>query len=86
MANNYVNNKCKVIKVPILVEFDKKRAIDLSEQTTEKFIFHSGSITEKKDGFLGMLKAFALALPYLTDNLYFVSTGDYKKSIIKTIY
>lgn len=83
LAKRYVNSECKLIKVPILVEFDKKEAKDLSEETLEKFIFHSGSITEKKDGFLGMLEAYAKALSYVDVDLKFVSTGDYKKSIIK---
>lgn len=83
LAKTHVNNKCKLIKIPILVEFDKKKAKDLSDKTPEKFIFHSGSITQKKDGFLGMLEAFAQALPDLNTRLNFVSTGDYTKSIIK---
>lgn len=83
LAKNHVSSKCKLIKIPILVEFDKKKAKDLSKGSPEKFIFHSGSITEKKDGFLGMLEAFAKALPQTDVDLHFVSTGDYTCSIIR---
>lgn len=55
IANKYKRAKSKIIRIPILLNTSK-----VCEQTIQKpkYIFHSGSLTENKDGFCGILEAF----------------------------
>lgn len=82
LARQYVNNYCKIIRIPILVDLEHKKINDFSDCSEIPYIFHSGSLTEKKDGFLGMLKAFGRAHDKLNGELHFISTGDPQKSPI----
>lgn len=79
-SKQFVDDKCKVVKVPILVDLDKYDLEDKQAEAKFPYIFHSGSLIERKDGVLGMLEAFAKALPQLPSNVRFVSTGSVKKS------
>lgn len=75
----YVSNKvkkgCEVINIPILLDPDNDFIEDKSNEASYPYIFHSGTHTEQKDGFIGMLTAFGKALPSLPSNIKFVSTG-----------
>lgn len=72
--------KEKVLKIPILVDFEKYKLEDLSSESKVPFIFHSGTLYEQKDGVLGMLEAFGLAVKKLGKPLNFVLTGTKLKS------
>lgn len=65
---------CKVIKVPILVEYETFNLEDKSSSSEKKYIFHSGTLYEQKDGFVSMIKAFADA--NISPSWVFVSTGN----------
>jgi hypothetical protein len=58
IAKQYTNQECKLLKVPILVDFDKYKLDDKSNEAEYPYIFHSGTLTEQKDGILGIFKAF----------------------------
>ena len=79
-SKQFVDDKCRVVKVPILVDLDKYDLEDKQAEAKFPYIFHSGSLIERKDGVLGMLEAFAKALPQLPSDVRFVSTGTVKKS------
>lgn len=79
LAAKYMSRE-KIIKVPILVNFDKYKLDDLSSESTVPYIFHSGTLYEQKDGILGMLEAFGLAVKKLGKPLNFVLTGTKTKS------
>lgn len=72
--------KQRILKVPILVDFNKYELEDLSTEVETPFIFHSGTLYEQKDGILGMLEAFGLAIKELGKPLNFVLTGSKNKS------
>ena len=58
--------KAKVLKVPIFIG-DKKKSIDSFKlvddllEKNEKYIFHAGSLSEKKDGIIKMISAYVKA-------------------------
>lgn len=61
LAERYKNKKAQVIKIPILI--DKERFNNCLYNPFRKingnYIFHSGSLSELKDGFIGMIEAIA---------------------------
>ncbi len=81
LAREYCRNTVSVIKVPILVEYDKYEIENKSFDCEENYIFHCGTLYEQKDGFVSMIKAFAL---YCQDKknkpLSFISTGKIENS------
>ena len=80
-AQENTSSKCKHLKVPILVDFKSYDLKDLSQENKEKsFIFHAGSLTESKDGILGMLEAFGLYSKKYSSELDFICTGTIEKS------
>lgn len=76
LAKQYASKKCHVIKVPILVDFDKYYLEDFSSKAEIPYIFHSGTLYEQKDGILGMLEAFGKACSQIEIPIKFISTGN----------
>lgn len=59
LANQYKGERCKIIKIPILVDFKPyENVIPIIEE--RPYLFHSGTRTEDKDGFLGILESIGL--------------------------
>lgn len=80
LARQYVSKKCKLIKVPILVDYEAYELEDKSDEAKYPYIFHSGTLYEQKDGILGMIEAFGIAIPKTKVPLRFISTGNMEKS------
>jgi glycosyltransferase involved in cell wall biosynthesis len=80
LAKEYASNKCHIIKIPILVDFEKYYIPDKSSDATTPYIFHSGTLYEQKDGFIGMLEAFGKATELVKKPILFISTGTISKS------
>lgn len=80
VALNYKSSKAKVLKVPILVDFDSYNLIDRSKEAKFPYIFHSGTLYEQKDGILGMIEAFGIAKQKKDLEVHFISTGTIDKS------
>ncbi len=81
IAKKYTNRNCHFLKVPILVDFDEYRMEDESSRVDCPYIFHSGTLTEQKDGILGIIRAFGEFHKSVNSNLKFISTGYLEKSI-----
>ena len=79
-ATKYVRKDCKIIKVPILVDFEQYDMEDKSSEAEIPYIFHSGTLYEQKDGILGMIEAFGKACKQLDKPIRFISTGTKEKS------
>ena len=69
-----------MLKVPILVDFEKYCIPDRSDEAPIPYIFHSGTLSEQKDGILGMIEAFGIATRKLNFPIMFISTGMKEKS------
>jgi glycosyltransferase involved in cell wall biosynthesis len=81
MATEHMSKENAVLRVPILVDYDKYSMEDMSDKADCVYVFHSGKLTEQKDGIVGMIEAFAKAqkkMPGLKVRFY--STGDANKS------
>lgn len=81
LAEQYVCNKNTIIKVPILVEYDKYYLPNKSGEADVPYIFHAGTLTEQKDGFVGLVEAFGRVTQMLNDPLLLISTGTLNSSI-----
>lgn len=79
-AKQYTSKTAKFITIPILVEYDKYNILDKSDAANVPYIFHSGSLFEQKDGFVGMLEAFGKACLKSGNEMMFISTGAIDKS------
>lgn len=80
LAQKFTSPNCKHIKVPILVDFDKYYLPYKSIDNTNLYIFHSGTLTQQKDGILGMLKAFGIAINKGIPFAKFLMTGNIENS------
>ncbi len=77
-------NKQKVCLIPILYDESGKTNVTNQESIPNfPYIFHSGSLTQQKDGIVSLLEAFALAIPNLPQSVKYLMTGDINKSIDK---
>lgn len=80
VAKKYSSTDCKHIKVPIMVEFDNYFIQDTSKDVSKPFIFHAGSLSEQKDGVLGMIEAFGMANSQLKSPIEYYLTGQIETS------
>lgn len=71
-------SKAKIVKVPVITPPDIESGTN--SENRDRFIFHSGSLTEAKDGVCGMMEAFGMALPQIGKDVKFILTGDIEKS------
>ena len=80
LVQKYISKNCKVLKVPIMVDFEKYELLDRSQDTKVPYIFHSGTLTEQKDGILGMIEAYGIARQKMANPTKFICTGDIQNS------
>lgn len=73
VADKYKSNNAQIIKVPIVViptEFQFE-----SKKLTSSYIFHAGTLSQKKDGVVDMIKSFALASCEISKEIRFFLAG-----------
>jgi glycosyltransferase involved in cell wall biosynthesis len=63
----------KIIKIPILID-NKSELLTASKDLKHPFIFHTGGLSETKDGVIAMFEAFSKACKKLTVPLRFILT------------
>lgn len=80
LAQKYCSQKCEIINVPILVDYDKYDLPDNSINVSQPFIFHSGTLTEQKDGILGAIEAFGIAVNRIEKKIHFIIAGKKESS------
>ena len=80
LAKKYTSPSCKLIKVPIMVEYDNYCMEDRADDADIPYIFHAGTLYQQKDGILGMIEAFGIACQNLKKPIRFISTGFLNKS------
>jgi glycosyltransferase involved in cell wall biosynthesis len=79
LARKNASRSCKHIKVPIMVEPEGFIEGEYQE-ASEPYIFHSGTFLERKDGILGIIKAFGLAAPELDPSVKYIMAGNLDSS------
>lgn len=75
VAKKYCSSRCVIQKIPILVDFEKFNIQDKSSLVPIPYIFHAGTLYEKKDGILGMIEAFGMARQRLQIPIKYIMTG-----------
>lgn len=80
----------QVIKIPILVDTEKKHQSTSIYNLKTPFLFHAGSLSEKKDGITGVFQAFAIVSRRIKTPFHFYLTqktapAEVLSSINKTI-
>jgi glycosyltransferase involved in cell wall biosynthesis len=77
---NYIrrksSRKARIIKIPILVDLNNSQ-INFSKPhgVNMPYVFHSGALSERKDGILEVFAAFAIACNALNKQLHFYLTS-----------
>lgn len=66
--------------VPIMVDYQQYELPDRSAEASYPYIFHAGSLTEQKDGVLGMIEAFGMSQRSIPASVRFVLTGCLEKA------
>lgn len=79
-AKAHTRPSCQHVKVPIMVDFDKYNLEDASTDAEFPYIFHAGTLYEQKDGILGMIEAFGMAVGELPETVRFVLAGRVEDS------
>ena len=79
-AEKHIGKSKAVLKIPILVEYDKYCLEDKSDEVETPYVFHSGTLSDQKDGFSGMVEAFGQAVCHINKTIHFISTGRLEQS------
>lgn len=83
-ANKVKTASSKVLLVPIMYNKSKfKIEQDTKFCPVKPFLFHGGTITERKDGLLEAIEGFAIATQKMPFPIYYYLAGDYNNSPIK---
>lgn len=80
LANQYMTPQSVIVKIPILVNMERKGMDVCPKKMESDYIFHSGSLYENKDGILGILKAVKAINEETTHKLLFISSGRLESS------
>lgn len=79
LLSSFITKKTIILKVPILINVERNvdRVSKFTLPTKNQFIFHAGTLSEKKDGIINVFKAYANACKSLGNNfkLDFVLTN-----------
>lgn len=81
LARTYTQPSCKHIKVPIMVEYEHYAIEDLSSNVKMPYIFHAGTLSQQKDGILGMIEAFGRARQRLQKPIKYILTSTPEASL-----
>jgi len=79
-ASPFVNPSCRMCRIPIMVDFDLFNIDDKSSEADMPYIFHSGRLTDQKDGIIGTFEAFGQLIARNDINLKFYLTGKLEDS------
>ena len=88
IAEKYKSKKAFILKVPIMIntkDYINKFALSAQGKNSaisDPYIIHTGTFTETKDGMMGIIKAFKLAIQKIPFDIKLVITGDAKNSKI----
>lgn len=74
--------KAKILEIPILINNKETRAVDNDLIKINPHLVYTGSLIDKKDGILNIIKAFAMILEE-HPNSKLIMTGDVNKSTDK---
>lgn len=80
LARAHAHTDCVINIVPIMVDYKQYESKYYSDNKEIPYIYHAGTLYEQKDGILGMIEAFGIALQRSKKEFYFVCTGKMDQS------
>lgn len=80
IAKTYTLPSCMHIKVPIMVEYEHFYINKEEHEQREPYIFHAGTLSQQKDGILGMIEAFGIAKQKLKIPIKYILTSTVNAS------
>jgi glycosyltransferase involved in cell wall biosynthesis len=80
LISKFKSEKSRIIRIPVITN----NVVDFNENLlspfNEPYIFHAGSLIENKDGILGIIEAFGIALKKIDLPIKYVFTGRVENS------
>lgn len=80
LAKSKTPPSCRHIKIPIMVEYEHYSIEKKDATSPVPYIFHAGTLSEQKDGVLGMIEAFGIAKKELQLPVKYYLTGSLDSS------
>jgi glycosyltransferase involved in cell wall biosynthesis len=88
----FKSGKCRVIKIPVIVDYENYQKQINGNGGVKPYIFHSATLNDNKDGVSGVIEAWAIAVNhfkqpihfYLTSRLALNSTKNRVQTILET--
>ena len=80
LARCYAQPSCHHLKVPIMVDYQCYEKLERGVVVSQPYIFHAGTLSQQKDGIIGMIEAFGLAKQRLSLPVKFILTGKIEDS------
>lgn len=74
-AKKYKSKHAQILKVPIMIDLNKNK-YSQSYNSDVPYIFHAGSLTEKKDAILSTLTAFSTAIKTIDSPIKFIIASE----------
>lgn len=76
MAKTYTLSSCRHLKVPIMVEYEHYCVVHNSDAADIPYLFHAGTLSQQKDGIIGMIEAFGIAKQRLNKPIKYILTSS----------
>ncbi len=80
IARMHANDKCIIDIIPIMVDYEQYDLEHNSDKKEVPYIFHAGTLYEQKDGILGMIEAYGIAIQQSKGIFNFICTGEMEHS------
>lgn len=80
-----VKKRCLLLKIPIITNEMPLEKFDYEENNQRDYIIHTGGLSEKKEGILGIIKAIHYVKHNYIKEIDLLFTGNLKSSIDKLI-
>ena len=80
LAKSKTPSSCSHVKIPIMVEYEHYYVEKSIPVSSFPYIFHAGTLSEQKDGVLGMIEAFGIANKILEKPVKYYLTGSLDSS------
>lgn len=80
LSRAHAHTDCVIDIVPIMVDYKQYESEYCPDNSKIPYIYHAGTLYEQKDGVLGMIEAFGMALQRSKKDFRFICTGKKEES------
>lgn len=79
LVEDFKRNKARVLTLPIISE-NRSESIPSTPTHLGRYILHTGGLSDRKDGIVGMIEAFGIAVSQYNLEAKFLFTGSFQDS------